>query len=607
MRNRDLSVATAPPWPHRLRWLTASLALAVLIALAARSPDVAFVSDSNGWWLAPEAAEGIGVEGPFEVTAHLRVTRGGGAKLAAMAEFQLFTAAGRWIASGPTTGRRWSEPVSVQLEPGDYRMMARHPRWKPAFFIGGEVEATLVIMTAADEPFGLPGRDARALARRFDVAPALDGYALILARVTPLLAIAAVLALFFVGQAGDGQARDPEGRRPRLATAIVLVHVALAGWNAAHYPLARGLDAEAHLAYARIIATSHELPPPNAGFQTYHPPLYHALAAVGIALTGTDRAAAWISTACGVAMITLIARALGGRGNIALALAALAPVLLVSEPSASNELLFAALATAMLMVAARDEPTPGSGLKLGLLAGAALLTKYTGVVFAAAVAATIADAPAPWRRRAGTLAVFLGTALTIGSPPYLDRWSRYGDPFVGNWDDGLGQSYRQPPGMRGPEYFLRFGASLYAHPFKARDASLWDSLYVSAVGDGFGRFLSTGFQHATNAALAWLALPLAVVALAGWLGCVWSPRDGHERAASYAVLLGLAAIVRFNLELPYWSAAKSVFLLGLLLPVAVSFARGRATLRGRLPRFAPLLDVAAAGFVLVALATFVFR
>src|SRR5262249_5601240 len=145
------------------------------------------------------------------------------------------------------------------------------------------------------------------------------------------------------------------------------------------------------------------------------------------------------------------------------------------------------------------------------------LTKYTGVLVLPGLALAVLLAAAPRRDRARALFLVLGPALALGAWPYVTRFRLYGDPFVGNWDDALGHPYRQPPGFRIAPYFVRFGASLFAHPFEARKWSLWDSLYVSWFGDGFARFIATPIQHPALLLLAWLALPLLVAMLAGAL------------------------------------------------------------------------------------------
>jgi 4-amino-4-deoxy-L-arabinose transferase-like glycosyltransferase len=353
------------------------------------------------------------------------------------------------------------------------------------------------------------------------------------------------------------------------------------------------------------------VPEPGRNFVTYHPPLYHLLGALALRLDPSTRSLQALTTLAGIALVGLVALHLGSRGWRGLVLIAFLPVLLLTEPQVTNEVLLALLATAALLLASRARAWPWA-VAAGAMAGLALLCRYTGVLVLAAVLVAVLLGAGERRAAAGRAAAALATAAAIGFLPYAERLGRYGDPFAGNWDDALGQPYRQPPGFRTAAWFLRFGASFLAHPFEARRASLWDSLYVSTFGDGFGRFVAggDGLQHASLLALAWAAAPLAVVVLAGWLQVARRPAASGplECAGLLLAMLLVAAVARFTLELPYWSAAKGVFLLALALPAATAFERGRAeAVRRGGAAIALLLDAALLVHAAVAVVTFTYR
>ena len=162
--------------------------------------------------------------------------------------------------------------------------------------------------------------------------------------------------------------------------------------------------------------------------------------------------------------------------------------------------------------------------------------------------------------------------------------------------------------MRTADFYTGFGASFFAHPFRAREASLWDSLYVGSATDGFGRFISTEVQHALSCLLPWLALPLLACTVLGTVAIVWRRADRLETVALTTAVLVLGALVRYSLELPFWSATKGIFLLAVTLALALAFERGRQALVRRGGRFVRLLlDLALVLFLVVSAATFLYR
>src|SRR5205814_2893398 len=160
-------------------------------------------------------------------------------------------------------------------------------------------------------------------------------------------------------------------------------------------------------------------------------------------------------------------------------LAAFLPMQLYLSHYPTNETLAALLVSASLYFALRTAKGGAATWKsycvLGLLIGAALLTKATAVLvvpfIVLALAHQLTCERASVTRCAGTLGSMLCIAILICGWHYI-RVSRYGSPFIGGSDPVIGVFWLLDEGYPMISYFIRFGESLF-HPLFSVTASFF--------------------------------------------------------------------------------------------------------------------------------------
>jgi 4-amino-4-deoxy-L-arabinose transferase-like glycosyltransferase len=176
----------------------------------------------------------------------------------------------------------------------------------------------------------------------------------------------------------------------------------------------------------------------------FRPPLYPVfLAAVTKTVGGSQRTFQLVGCAIGLITIVLIAqlgRRLGGDavGLCAAALAAVYPVFIAVDASVMSETIYLPLVTGCVLAVycAIDKPTVLRWALVGLLAGAAVLTRGDGVVLVAVlvIPAALFGPRAPWRRR---LLLAASAALVVGivlAPWMLRNHQRLGTFTIATLD-----------------------------------------------------------------------------------------------------------------------------------------------------------------------------
>jgi 4-amino-4-deoxy-L-arabinose transferase-like glycosyltransferase len=123
-----------------------------------------------------------------------------------------------------------------------------------------------------------------------------------------------------------------------------------------------------------------------------------------------------------VTLVGLLGRRVAGRavGLAAAALAAVYPMLFLSEATLMSESLYVALVTLVLLCAYRayDDPKPSRFVVLGVAIGAATLTRAEGLLLGALVVASVVVAlrGLPSRERMTRVAIALGVAVALLVP-----------------------------------------------------------------------------------------------------------------------------------------------------------------------------------------------
>jgi 4-amino-4-deoxy-L-arabinose transferase-like glycosyltransferase len=245
------------------------------------------------------------------------------------------------------------------------------------------------------------------------------------------------------------------GHERALLSALVLIAAALRAALIATSPAPFGYVWDFYHEGVRLLWSTGRLPASTECWQCYHPPLFYVLGlplyAFGrwtAAGPGADSAGLrWLS---GLATLSAAAtiyygyrllrlfRCRGASLILGVALLVTFPCLFISSYGAEADILLTALLSAFLYYLTRDV-TPQrpihASVRLGVLAGLAAATKYSGLV--AIVSAMILFAGAivggPRRRLAvRNAAIVVVVCALVGGWKYIDNFHAYGTPFFAN-------------------------------------------------------------------------------------------------------------------------------------------------------------------------------
>jgi len=389
-----------------------------------------------------------------------------------------------------------------------------------------------------------------------------------------------------------------------------------------------GFDADAHLDYVRLILTQRRLPLADEGWEMYQPPLYYAVGAALVALSGGEAGA--LRGLNAVAVFASCAALLGSlrilfpsdprRVLAGFALGASVPMQLYLAQYVTNEIWAAAFASLAIWLAlrllARRDTGLAAHLGLGALLGAALLTKFSTLLALAAVLAALVArlaasgerSPRVWARTVGAVAL---ATVAVAGWHYARVALRFGDPFVGNWEAAAGVAWWQDPGYRTAQDYLRFGESL-TRPVFAAFHSCPDALYSTLWGDGLlggsARVLDAPpWSYQLMLAGYWLALLPSLGVIAGLVASL--RRLVREPRAEWLLVLTLAgatgiALLSLSLALPFYAQCKAFYGLPALVPFAAFGAVGLDLVARRLGRAGDLVWVLLGTWALCAWATY---
>jgi Flp pilus assembly protein TadD len=368
-------------------------------------------------------------------------------------------------------------------------------------------------------------------------------------------------------------------------------------------PALSGFDASAHLAYMDFIQKHKALPSASQGWEFFQAPLYYILGAVVLGVLHLGALQPEARQVLGLLNFGLVAVELAlilaslrllfpGRRSlqlVGLLLAAFLPAQVYQLQFPSNETLGAVIATGafylVLTILRQPRPSLGRYAALGVVLGAALLSKASAVMILAAILLTLVaqawtERPSP-RVFLGRAGLCLGLSLLVGGWPYWKLWRQFGNPLTGNWDPAVGAAWWQQPGYHTPAYYLSFGQSL-VRPFFSGFHSFWDGLYSTWWGDGlFGgtsrlysrvpwnyNLMTVGFVLALiPSALVLTGLRRALVEAVRRRGLDWL------LLASAALFFGFA-IFAMSLKLPFYSESRAMYALPLVLPFCAFGALG---------------------------------
>ncbi len=417
----------------------------------------------------------------------------------------------------------------------------------------------------------------------------------------PFLLLLAALAAGLVAAAKRSAAKKSQ----RLCVVILaLAWIALGINNLRLLPKEIGFDAAEHLSYIQYILDHGTLPLANEGWEMYQPPLYYLLSA-GVLRTAhlsTGDAGVMVLRAfgllCGITTFVLVFMCLrlvfptrSTAQILGLVFAALLPVNLYLYEFVTNELLASTLVAAALYLCLRSVAFNGpTSLRrcavLGLVLGAALLTKSSALVAAPVILAVLAWhewkfrslGPPRWMLH---LLVFLLACIAVCGWHYCRMGIHFGNPLLGNWDPRSGFHWWQQPGYRTAGAFGHFGQCL-TRPFYSAFVGVPDGLYSTIWGDGlFGGGADWRVRPPWNYELMAAGYLFALVpTIAVIIGVLFFLVEFRRRPTRDALLLlgvavlAIIALGYYALKVPSYAAAKAFYVLPALVPLCAFGAEG---------------------------------
>jgi len=414
------------------------------------------------------------------------------------------------------------------------------------------------------------------------------------------------------------------------AAALIVAAAVQRAWNIWTLPALNGFDVLGHAGYIWTILKEGRFPQPYEGWSTFHPPLYYLIAAAvwhileplgphGVAV-GLKAIGAVTTLAAGLVTFLISIRLGAGSGTawVAMALVLFLPSAQISAVSIGNESFaagVAALALLPLLALQRHPRDVRRAIVTGALAALALTAKFTGVFVAGAAFVPFLRRDFD-RRMLRALALLVLTGTLLAGPVYLRNIRLAGTPFPMTREREPMRSIEQQFVLRErrisdyltfePACLLR--PSIFHAPYQWPSAmtrnqemtNLWGLLYASTWYDAYANRIPLGFHRdgvLTGPLLGLAGVVPTLVMLGGFIAAAVGTLRSHGRSPDAPLvvmfLVGVAAFVVFTWRAPSMVAAKGSYLLPLVAPSGVFFARGARPL-GRRVRLAVLLISAVA-------------
>ncbi len=369
-------------------------------------------------------------------------------------------------------------------------------------------------------------------------------------------------------------------------------------------PAMTDFDAPGHVLNTFSLLEGRLAPP--SSWLGFHPPLYHAIGALGWAVLPTSlRVDVWLrllSLAAGMATLAVAFAALRKRTTTAdaavvCALAAGVPVFAIATTMLGNETLCALFVTILLAsLLGRSESGASQKLShaisLGVVGGLAALAKSTGWLAVGIAGLTVAwQQRAQPRRMVAALALIGGLPLLLAGPFYARIVAAAGgSPFALVSSAALSPDLalmmsRQPPGERHLRDYVSVPAATFLAPRfdqPGMTESVPGLLYASTWADGHGHLVwlnDNALRVAPFLTIAGL-VPSTLFAI-GALSIFRRRRPGELACLGFAAIL-LVSLLRYSWVLPHYSPLKASYLLAALLPALLALVRGLETVPRRL-------------------------
>lgn len=403
---------------------------------------------------------------------------------------------------------------------------------------------------------------------------------------------------------------------PSLRWFFVCLWVVLSIFSIINHPLT-GNDLPDHLLYIHDIMQKGSLPlATDPGIQSFQSPLFYLIAAflLKIFLFVFELETAYqllkiINLLCGLAMIEIIYRSVlvifpsqRYLQFIGLLVGASLPMHLYNNQYIGNEQLATAFSGLAIFVAIKylKQPEYTRSLQgqvlIALALGFGLLSKVSvGLLLLPCSAALLYASYSvdnDIKRATKKLAFVAGIVFLMSGWYYIRNWILLGKPFIGGWDPGMGVSWWQYPGYRMFEQYTEFGASLF-YPVFSTSVGIWDSLYSYFWSDGVlgGNFDITSrtlWNYSFMLTLPLLSVLPSIAMVTGIGSSVREKVGRYNYIQLYLVscfFIYLAALLYFSLKVPYYSAGKATYAMGIMPCFALLITFGIKSLTpGRISR-----------------------
>jgi len=259
-------------------------------------------------------------------------------------------------------------------------------------------------------------------------------------------------------------ARGARHRESELLAALLSAGIVLRLLLVAYSPQPYGYVWDFYHEAVRLTYAHGALPASTDCWQCYHPPLFYlagwpVYAAQRAFSPGTDdgyalRAVAalslvWVAVTIffGWRLLRLF-RCRGASMAIGVSLLILFPCLFISSFGAEADVLLTAIGSAIAYYLTRyfinvHSATARDAVRLGVLAGLAIATKYSGLGLATATVLVIGLGLVSRQRRlraARDLAIVIAVCAAVGGWKYVDNMRRYGTPLFANGEAAQGFS-----------------------------------------------------------------------------------------------------------------------------------------------------------------------
>jgi hypothetical protein len=436
------------------------------------------------------------------------------------------------------------------------------------------------------------------------------------------LAAGAAVIVGILLAAGSGFWLWGRGRAPVVLLFAGLV--GLAGFYNATFPYSfHGNDAEAHLDYIRYLMAHWSLPPADAGWEFFQPPLYYGLlAAWGAfaqalgrgtqAVFGDFETLSWLLYAACLAICWQIARELftgkdaRPKRLLFTALIGALPSFVTFSTRVTNDILLYPLCFLYLLLIQRwwKGGRARDFWLAQLCVGLGLLTKTNAALFlGVTLACVLLKRGAAWRARIGLFAGSVAVVALIGGAPLAYRFGVEGQTHIVGNVHKLQESLRVGNGLE--NYAVFNPAAVIRQPFNnpwddsARRQHFWEFYFRSVF---FGEVGFGAPMTALASCVVALGLAAGVATAAGFARYGW--RDEAVPMAA-CLCVCLAASLAYRLTEPFSCNQDFRFVLPMAAPLAYFAVRATAFPRsfGRAAAYA-LWALVAAELAFVALLVF---